>query len=117
MMNIWLNSTISKKNKIENCEYQVLDIEKNLPPDTFDRIVSFEVIEHLNQEDGLAFYYKALKNKGKSPFQSQTNGGYSKLTELNFPYYLGTGCHFSHGCHERYMKNMPMHASIQKKES
>ncbi|MDD2622046.1 MAG: class I SAM-dependent methyltransferase [Bacteroidales bacterium] len=54
-----------EKNKIENCEYQVLDIEKNLPPDTFDRIVSFEVIEHLNQEDGLAFYYKALKNKGK----------------------------------------------------
>jgi len=53
-----------KQNNILNCEYKLLDIEKNDPPNQFDRIVSFEVIEHLRSEDGVKFYYDALKEGG-----------------------------------------------------
>lgn len=48
----------------DNCECLMLDIEKNSLPDQFDRIISFEVIEHLQNEDSVAFYYKALKEGG-----------------------------------------------------
>lgn len=57
-------NSYKEKNNINNCEYRILDIENNAPPDIFDRIISFEVIEHLNHEDELEFYFKALKNKG-----------------------------------------------------
>lgn len=53
-----------KENGITNCEYRVLDIEKNDPPEQFDRIISFEVIEHLTTENGVQFYFKALKKGG-----------------------------------------------------
>ena len=52
------------RNSITNCEYTILDIEKSVPPDTFDRIISFEVIEHLVSEDGVSFYFNALKESG-----------------------------------------------------
>ena len=52
-----------RKSGITNCEYRVMDIESSEPPGVFDRIISFEVIEHLNDEQAVAFYYKAL-NKG-----------------------------------------------------
>jgi 2-polyprenyl-3-methyl-5-hydroxy-6-metoxy-1,4-benzoquinol methylase len=52
------------ENNINNCEYKVLDIEKNNPPGQFDRIISFEVIEHLTSEDGVKFYFNALKGGG-----------------------------------------------------
>lgn len=52
------------KNNIVNCEFLLLDIEKNTPPKTFDRIISFEVIEHLENEDSVSFYYDALKEDG-----------------------------------------------------
>lgn len=53
-----------QQNNIENCDFMVLDIEKSSPPDTFDRIISFEVIEHLVSENGVSFYFKALKENG-----------------------------------------------------
>lgn len=53
-----------EENNITNCSFLLLDIEKNTPPKTFDRIISFEVIEHLENENGLAFYYDALKEDG-----------------------------------------------------
>ena len=53
-----------EKNKITNCDCEILDIEKNDPPMQFDRIISFEVIEHLANEEGVAFYNKALKKGG-----------------------------------------------------
>jgi len=52
------------ENNIKNCEFLVLDIENSSPPDIFDRIISFEVIEHLVSEEGVAFYYNALKENG-----------------------------------------------------
>jgi SAM-dependent methyltransferase len=53
-----------KQNNILNCACQQLDIEQNEPPNQFDRIISFEVIEHLRSEDGVKFYYDALKSGG-----------------------------------------------------
>jgi 2-polyprenyl-3-methyl-5-hydroxy-6-metoxy-1,4-benzoquinol methylase len=53
-----------KLNNIINCEYKVFDIEKNNPTEQYDRIISFEVIEHLVNENGVKFYYDALKNGG-----------------------------------------------------
>lgn len=51
-------------NRITNCECRIMDIEKNPPPGQFDRLISFEVIEHLESEDGVKFYYEALKPGG-----------------------------------------------------
>jgi 2-polyprenyl-3-methyl-5-hydroxy-6-metoxy-1,4-benzoquinol methylase len=50
--------------QVTNCEYKVMDIEKDNLPNQFDRIVSFEVIEHLVEEKGVEFYYKSLKQGG-----------------------------------------------------
>lgn len=52
-----------KQNQVNNCEYRVMNIEQSQPPQQFDRIISFEVIEHLEGED-LSFYYNALKPDG-----------------------------------------------------
>jgi 2-polyprenyl-3-methyl-5-hydroxy-6-metoxy-1,4-benzoquinol methylase len=57
-------NTFKEKNNITNCDCKILDIEKNDPPMQFDRIISFEVIEHLENEKGVAFYNKALKKGG-----------------------------------------------------
>ena len=52
------------QNNIKNCEYQLLDVEKNALQNQFDRIISFEVIEHLRSENGVRFYYDTLKEGG-----------------------------------------------------
>ena len=57
-------NNFKEQNKIHNCEHQILDVEKNVPPEQFDRLISFEVIEHLQSEDGVKFYYDALKEGG-----------------------------------------------------
>lgn len=49
---------------IGNCDYMILDVEKSSPPRQFDRIISFEVIEHLTNESAVKFYYDALKKGG-----------------------------------------------------
>jgi 2-polyprenyl-3-methyl-5-hydroxy-6-metoxy-1,4-benzoquinol methylase len=51
-------------NNIQNCEFQLLDIEVHEPSEQFDRIISFEVIEHLQNENSVKFYYEALKDGG-----------------------------------------------------
>ncbi|TAG32127.1 MAG: class I SAM-dependent methyltransferase [Sphingobacteriia bacterium] len=53
-----------KEYDLNNCECKIIDIEKNEPPNQFDRIISFEVIEHLENENGVKFYYNALKKDG-----------------------------------------------------
>lgn len=53
-----------KEKKINNCEFQILDVVKNRAADKFDRIISFEVIEHLSSENGLKFYFESLKDDG-----------------------------------------------------
>lgn len=49
---------------VSNCEYRVMNIEKSDPPALFERLISFEVIEHLESEDSVSFYNKALKPGG-----------------------------------------------------
>jgi len=57
-------NNFKEQNNIHNCEYQILNIEENEPQKQFDRVISFEVIEHLRSENGVKFYYNALKEGG-----------------------------------------------------
>ncbi|MDR3235771.1 MAG: class I SAM-dependent methyltransferase [Prevotellaceae bacterium] len=52
------------KNNIQNCAYQISDVVKNEAQEKFDRIISFEVIEHLSDESGVQFYFDSLKDDG-----------------------------------------------------
>lgn len=49
---------------IDNCECIIADIMHLTPEKQYDRIISFEVIEHLENESGLQFYYDSLKPGG-----------------------------------------------------
>jgi cyclopropane fatty-acyl-phospholipid synthase-like methyltransferase len=51
-------------NNIQNCKFQLLDIEDNVLSEQFDRIISFEVIEHLKSEKSVKLYYDALIDGG-----------------------------------------------------
>ncbi len=53
-----------KLNNINNCEYKVLDVVKAQESEKYDRIISFEVIEHLSDESGLKFYFDSLADDG-----------------------------------------------------
>ncbi len=53
-----------KKNNIVNCKYIISDVVESKPTEQFDRIISFEVIEHLSNENGIKFYYESLKKGG-----------------------------------------------------
>jgi 2-polyprenyl-3-methyl-5-hydroxy-6-metoxy-1,4-benzoquinol methylase len=50
--------------KIKNCDLKVLDFEKSSLSKQFDRIISFEVIEHLVDDNNVTKYYNALKEDG-----------------------------------------------------
>jgi len=47
-----------------NSTFRMLDLEKELPDEKFDRLISFEVIEHLQHEDSVANYFKVLNDGG-----------------------------------------------------
>ncbi len=49
---------------ITNCDFKTEDVTNHEPEKQYDRIISFEVIEHLSTEDSVAYYYKALKKNG-----------------------------------------------------
>jgi len=53
-----------KANNIQNCDYVITDVVKSKPEKQYDRIISFEVIEHLDDEKGVEFYYNSLKKGG-----------------------------------------------------
>ena len=50
--------------KATNCDYKIIDVVSSKPEKQYDRIISFEVIEHLSNEDGVSFYYDSLKDDG-----------------------------------------------------
>lgn len=52
------------KNDALNCEFKKVDLEKESIHEQFDRLISFEVIEHLKSEDSISAYYDAIKNGG-----------------------------------------------------
>lgn len=53
-----------QKNRATNCSFRQLDLEQQLPGETFDRLISFEVIEHLRSESGVSSYAQVLKKGG-----------------------------------------------------
>ncbi len=53
-----------KQHHINNCNFRIFDIENQSLEQQFDRIISFEVIEHLRDDKNVSFYYKTLKPGG-----------------------------------------------------
>lgn len=53
-----------KKNNAKNCSFVEINLEKEAPAEKFDRLISFEVIEHLRSEDSVKAYYEVLKDGG-----------------------------------------------------
>lgn len=53
-----------QKNGAINSEFRKIDLEKEKLDEQFDRLISFEVIEHLRNEDSIAAYYNVLKDGG-----------------------------------------------------
>ncbi len=49
-----------------NCEFIVFDIEQQTYPEQFDRIICFEVIEHLADDKNVKALYNMLKAGGKA---------------------------------------------------
>jgi 2-polyprenyl-3-methyl-5-hydroxy-6-metoxy-1,4-benzoquinol methylase len=49
---------------ITNCDYKIVDVTKEQASIQYDRIISFEVIEHLSSEDGVKYYFDSLKPGG-----------------------------------------------------
>ncbi len=56
--------TLKKKLGISNCEFKIFNIEKDKLNRKFDRLISFEVIEHLKDENSVKAYYDLLKDSG-----------------------------------------------------
>jgi 2-polyprenyl-3-methyl-5-hydroxy-6-metoxy-1,4-benzoquinol methylase len=50
----------------DNCEFTLFDIEKEKYPEQFDRIICFEVIEHLADEKNVKALFDMLKPGGKA---------------------------------------------------
>ena len=57
---------IKTEKKISNCEFKLMDIEKDKIEESFDRIICFEVIEHLKNEKSVKYLYDLLKSGGKA---------------------------------------------------
>ncbi len=53
---------------ITNCSFEVLDIEEEPHGTQYDRLTSFEVIEHLREEDSVTRYADLLKEGGEAIF-------------------------------------------------
>lgn len=51
-------------NGAPDCRFRQLDLEKELPEEKFDRLISFEVIEHLRSEESVKSYFDVLKDGG-----------------------------------------------------
>ena len=49
---------------ITNCSFNLLDIEKENWPNTYDRLISFEVIEHLTNDANVCAFKQLLKPGG-----------------------------------------------------
>ncbi len=52
------------KNNADNCSFRQIDLEKTLTEQQYDRLISFEVIEHLKNEDSVSSYCKVIKPGG-----------------------------------------------------
>ncbi len=57
-------NSYKSEHKIANCTFEILDIINKKPIEKYDRIISFEVIEHLTDENSLSYYFDSLKDDG-----------------------------------------------------
>ena len=55
---------LKKKLNVKNCEFRIFDVEEEKLNIKFDRLISFEVIEHLKNENSVNVYFDLLKNGG-----------------------------------------------------
>ena len=53
-----------EKEGINNCSYAIKDVVNSKVEKQYDRVISFEVIEHLESHSGLNYYYDSLKKDG-----------------------------------------------------
>ncbi len=53
-----------RKNSAVNCSFRQFDLENEKPDEQFDRLISFEVIEHLKSEESVSAYFQVLKSDG-----------------------------------------------------
>ncbi len=53
---------------LHNCSFQLFNIEQNIPSTTYQRMISFEVIEHLTNDLFVKNYYHTLANNGIAVF-------------------------------------------------
>jgi 2-polyprenyl-3-methyl-5-hydroxy-6-metoxy-1,4-benzoquinol methylase len=53
-----------KKNNAFNCHFKKVDLENEMLDEQYDRLISFEVIEHLKNEESVAAYFNILKDGG-----------------------------------------------------
>ena len=56
--------TYRDAHSITNCDYKIVDVTNEKASTQYDRIISFEVIEHLSSEDGVQYYFDSLKPGG-----------------------------------------------------
>lgn len=59
-----LFNAYKNEHHIENCTYTIKDVVYSKAAEQYDRIISFEVIEHLSEENGVQFYADSLKEDG-----------------------------------------------------
>jgi 2-polyprenyl-3-methyl-5-hydroxy-6-metoxy-1,4-benzoquinol methylase len=50
--------------EVDNCSYIIRDVVNDQATNQYDRLISFEVIEHLSNENGLRYYYDSLVDDG-----------------------------------------------------
>lgn len=79
---------------VENAEFQVWDIMGKAFEPAADRLISFEVIEHLPGEEGVANYAKSLKMGGLAAISVPNKWWILKLTGQSCPCCLGIGYPF-----------------------
>jgi len=53
-----------RQHQVLNCEFRLFDVEMEKLNQQFDRLISFEVIEHLKDDRNVKFYYDVLKPGG-----------------------------------------------------
>lgn len=60
--------TLKAQYKASNCRFEVCDVEREEIGQQFDRMISFEVIEHLQDDAHVSRYYELLKPGGLAVF-------------------------------------------------
>jgi 2-polyprenyl-3-methyl-5-hydroxy-6-metoxy-1,4-benzoquinol methylase len=96
------------RNSVRNCEFVLLDLNKDSYHERFDRLISFEVIEHLKDEGRVRVFHDLLKPGGLAAITVpnkwwifETHGANLPLLPWNrVPYFSW----LPRGVHERFAR-------------